>query len=244
LGPYTISERERHTFFSRDLLKHWLEPVQNNLVHLKLDSTCYWGWIPKCDLRGIHFPRLKSLELGEITFTHDWQLEWIISHGATLAHLSLRQCPIVHDIWLDHTLNAEGYPVHTLGDDLSWDGTTGGMGNWCGNSARWKDYFPRLLSGLPHLRYLKIGDVSSPDLEVDDAVGKSWRSLYCAFWSGNCFGPWASSHPSIGRGYDYLDDCGLEPEPSYPRSKEEDLETLKQLMIAVRRRAGDATRSA
>jgi len=104
--------------------------------------------------------------------------------------LSLRQCPIVHDIWLDHTLDAEGYLVHTLGDDLCWDGTTGGIGDWCGNSARWKDYFPRLMLGLPHLRCLKIGDVSSSDLKVGDATGKSRRSLYCAFWSGDW--PWAS----------------------------------------------------
>ena len=79
-----ISERERHTFFSRDLLRYWLEPVQGNLVHLKLDSTCYWGWIPKCDFRCIHFPQLKSLELGEMTFMHDWQHEWFIPYGATL----------------------------------------------------------------------------------------------------------------------------------------------------------------
>jgi len=237
MGPYTINERERHEFFARDLLQYWLKPVQENLVHLKLESTCYWGWVPKCDLRGVRFPHLKSLELGEMTFTHDWQLEWIISHGDTLTQLSLRQCPIAHDIWIDHTLDAEGYPVHTLGEELYWDGTTEEFGDWCGNSARWKDYFPRLMSGLPRLRQLQIGEASSSDLRQDDAAGNSWRTLYCAFWSDNNFGPWASSHPTIGRGYDLLDHCGLEPEPSYPQCKEEDLEALKQLMEAVRRRA-------
>ena len=153
MGPYTINDRERHEFFARDLLEYWLKPVQDNLVHLKLTSTCYWGWITKCDLRGIHFPKLKNLELGEMTFTHDWQLEWIISHGGTLARLSLRDCPIVHDIWMDHTMDTEGYPVHTLGEKLTWDETTEDLGEWCGNSARWKDYFPRLMSGLPRLQH-------------------------------------------------------------------------------------------
>jgi hypothetical protein len=89
---------ERHTFISRDLLKYWLEPVQDKLVHLKLESTCFWGWIPKCDLRRIQFSKLESLELGEMTLMHDWQLDWIVSHGETLTHLSLRDCPVVHDI--------------------------------------------------------------------------------------------------------------------------------------------------
>jgi hypothetical protein len=50
--------------------------------------------------------------------------------------------------------------------------------------------------------------------------------------------PLSYSHRSIGRGHDFLDDCGLVAEPSYPQCKEEDPESLKQLMIAVGRRAG------
>lgn len=212
--------------------------MQDNLVHLKLDSTSYWGWIPKCDLRGTHFPKLKSLELGEMTFTHDWQIEWIISHGGTLTSLSLRECPIIHDIWIDHTMDAEGYPVHTLGEDLDWDETTDtdGVGVWCGNRARWNEYFTRLIPGLPHLRHLEVGEASSFDPDNQEAAEHSWRNLYCAFWSENPFTPWACHHPSIGRGYDFMHDRCV-PAPCFPQCEKEDLEALEQLMIAVRRRA-------
>lgn len=68
---------ELHKFFSQDLLRYWLGPVQENLVHLKLckklyegasgcsdaptdsflsDSQDYWGYNPKCDLGSLHFP--------------------------------------------------------------------------------------------------------------------------------------------------------------------------------------------
>lgn len=239
MGPYTISEPERHTFFSRDLLEYWLKPVQRNLVHLKLESICYWGWIPKCDLRGIHFPKLKSLELGEMTFTHDWQLAWIISHGETLTKLNLRQCSIVHDIWIAHTLDSENYPVHVLGERLDWDQLSAENDvKWCGNRARWNEYFGKLTSGLPHLQHLKVGNSQSSDPKFGVAATKSWRSFYCAFWSEACFGEWAGDHPSIGRGYSFHDDEYLEPQPSYPHCKKEDLEALEQLMVAVRGRAG------
>lgn len=238
MGPYTISEPERHTFFARDLVEYWLKPVQDNLVHLKLESTCFWGWIPKCDLRSIHFPKLKSLELGEMTFTHDWQVDWIISHGATLKHLSLRDCPIVHDIWIGHALDFENYPIHTLGEDLDCDMSPGDDIRWCGNRARWHEYFPKLNIGLPHLEHLKIGDSESSDPDFRVEASESWRSLYNAFWSGACFGPWASDHATIGRGYSYHKGEDLEHEPSYPQCKKEDLEALEKLMIVVRGRAG------
>lgn len=240
MGPYTISEPERHTFFARDLIEYWLKPVQDTLIHLRLESTCFWGWIPKCDLRSIRFPKLKSLELGEMTFTHDWQLDWIISHGATLKHLSLRDCPIVHDIWIGHALDSENYPIHTLGERIYWGDTFHEDEVWwCGNRARWHEYFPKLITGLPHLQHLKIGDSESSDL-INSKVeaSESWRSLYSAFWSGACFGPWASDHPTIGRGYSFHEGEYLEPEPSYPQCKKEDLEALEKLMIAVRGRAG------
>ena len=54
---------ERHVFFGRDLRQYWLEPLQDKLVNLKIYSNCPWGYLPKCDLRGLHFPRLKSLSL-------------------------------------------------------------------------------------------------------------------------------------------------------------------------------------
>lgn len=60
----------------------------------------WFGFRPKLDLSQIHFPRLKSLVLGNFTFFQDSQLEWILSHGATLSELSLDDCMILYDLCL------------------------------------------------------------------------------------------------------------------------------------------------
>lgn len=98
-----IEVPEQHAFFDRDLQKYRLEPLQDQPLHLELTGHSYWGYVPKCDLRGLHFPKLQSLVLCHMTFSHDWQLEWILSHGKTLRSLTLNNCPIIHATWIGHT---------------------------------------------------------------------------------------------------------------------------------------------
>jgi len=49
----------------------WLQPAANNLTTLVLYQTFYFGYSPKLDLRGVHFPHLRTLALGNYVFTHD-----------------------------------------------------------------------------------------------------------------------------------------------------------------------------
>lgn len=92
----SINKRGCHEFFNEDLLTHWLGPVQSHLTHLSLFATeCPWGFWPLCDLRKTHLPRLRSLSLGNWIIAHDWQIDWIISHAATLQELVLIDCPIL-----------------------------------------------------------------------------------------------------------------------------------------------------
>lgn len=63
-----------------------------------------------------------------MTFAHDWHLEWIISHGGSFIQPSLCESHIVHDIWIDHTLDAEGYPLHASEEEYTWDETFGTLG--------------------------------------------------------------------------------------------------------------------
>lgn len=150
---HEIEFAERHRFFGKDLVEFWLAPSQQNLVNLKLYSTCYFGYLPKCDLRGIHFPHLKTLALGNMTFTHDWQIDWIVSHGATLESLTLDDCPIITDALVYNTIENDryvklndDYTLATADDPIFWSYPT-----------RWHSYFDKLTTGLPHLRRFGVG---------------------------------------------------------------------------------------
>lgn len=84
-------EREQHDLdfealhrgFTVDLPELWLRPVSSHLTHLTLYCyTSFWGLCPFVDFRHIEpFPCLESLSLGNWTIAHDWQIDWILSHG-------------------------------------------------------------------------------------------------------------------------------------------------------------------
>jgi hypothetical protein len=144
-----IEYPERHQFFGTDLIDLWLAPVQHNLVHLKLYRNCYWGYLPKCDLRKLRFPRLKGLAFGRMTFTHDWQLDWIISHGQTLKSLTLYDCPIIHDAKVAQATDSERY-VKLQDGTVEWD--LDNVTTWSYGS-RWHDYLHKMTIGLPRLQH-------------------------------------------------------------------------------------------
>ncbi|KAL4932109.1 uncharacterized protein BDV17DRAFT_288188 [Aspergillus undulatus] len=81
--------------YAGDQHPSWLKPTLATLEHLTLYSTLYIGFFPKCDLRPLHFPRLKTLALGNHTFCHDSQPQWILSHADTLTELYLDDCSIM-----------------------------------------------------------------------------------------------------------------------------------------------------
>jgi hypothetical protein len=147
---------ERHDFYSEQLRKFWLQPLQEigKLTNLKLYGMISWGYLPKCDLRGLHFPKLRSLSLGNMTFTHDWQLEWIVSHGSSLESLTLHNCPIIPDTELSHRLDADNYPILT---GIRQPTGRGKPVQFCSKyAARWHHYFHRFRTELPRLRHLAV----------------------------------------------------------------------------------------
>lgn len=80
---HTLEIPEAHEFFNDELNDYWLEPIRENLTSLKLYSAeMYWGYFPRCNLP--RFSNLKTLMLGNMSFTHDAQLEWILSHAEKL----------------------------------------------------------------------------------------------------------------------------------------------------------------
>ena len=154
---YEIRIPERHNFYSGQLRRYWLQPLSDigRLISLKLYGSIPWGYLPRCDLRGLHFPKLKSLDLGNMTFTHEWQLEWILSHGSSLEKLALQNCPIIPDIELIWGADADGYPILPN----PYPGTGRGRAPVLAKSkyhSRWHDYFRNFRTKLPHLRRFAV----------------------------------------------------------------------------------------
>lgn len=89
----------------------WLRPAASNLTTLVLYQSFYFGYSPKLDLRGVHFPNLRTLALGNYVFTHDWQLDWLSSHSSSLQKLYLDDCIVVFYAKLYCDVDSEGYPL-------------------------------------------------------------------------------------------------------------------------------------
>lgn len=181
-----------HEFYSVQLTKYWLKPLSDigRLTGLKLYGSLPWGYLPKCDLRDIHFPKLRNLSLGHMNFTHDYQLQWILSHADSLEMLALHNCSIVTRGELENNVDAENYPI--LPKLRQGTGRGRNVISTWGYGARWHEYFASFSSALPHLHSFAFTNdtwrnfygVSSHSLESFSATEEDWRaeirvSRYC-----------------------------------------------------------------
>ncbi|KAE8168323.1 hypothetical protein BDV40DRAFT_284312 [Aspergillus tamarii] len=133
---------EPHEFFA-EMPSAWLKPTMGSLEQLTLYCDNYWGFFPKVDLKGIHFPRLKTLALGNFGFVQDSQVEWIMSHAATLTELYLDDCTILYDKAEMEVRIREDCP------ELSK--------HYRSYEKRWHDLFDAFRTGLPLLRHFRMG---------------------------------------------------------------------------------------
>ncbi|KAI5197553.1 hypothetical protein AUEXF2481DRAFT_26654 [Aureobasidium subglaciale EXF-2481] len=152
--PANLGKKELHSFFGKQLVSSWLEPVRHNLTHLKLYARdLYFGYLPRCQLP--HFPALRSLIIGGMSFSHDEQLRWISTHGNTLEELVLDNCPIVIGVRIPSTLDSDNFPIEPLFNSS----TTGSI--LAPSSflypARWHDYFSHFAVELKKLRSIRCG---------------------------------------------------------------------------------------
>ncbi|KAK8015839.1 hypothetical protein PG991_008727 [Apiospora marii] len=95
----------------------------NNLRVLSLSHEEYWGWAPKMDLRtvnpGVGFPNLRVLSLGCYVFSHEWQVDWIVTLGhqngrGGLEELYLKDCPIMWEASVHSSLDESVTELATL----------------------------------------------------------------------------------------------------------------------------------
>lgn len=82
-------------------------------------------------------------------FSHDWQLEWLLEHAATLEELSLDDCLIVHHARHYGDLDDEGFAVEPERDYGSVTVRTYGR--------RWASVFSETQSGLLKLNVFRFG---------------------------------------------------------------------------------------
>ena len=139
--------QEMNDFFTQ-LPKTWLHPASGNLERLIIHAEHYWGYIPKCDLRSIHLPKLRRLELGNYSFSHDWQLDWILSHADTLEELTLDDCPILAHSEYYGIPDKENYPMFprdNLGREYRWE-----------YRRTWAHYFSMFQEKLPKLKVFRF----------------------------------------------------------------------------------------
>lgn len=149
----TAAPEEDHEFqafqdcFKSGLLRHWLEPTQTQLTHLTIYCDLEWGVHPFTDLRKVHFPQLKSLAFGTWTIMHDWQIDWITSHGGTLMELVLDRCPIVY--------------VVNGAFEMSDNWPDSGNAYIVEYSTRWSDVLSLFQQHLKHLKHFGMTSKSS-----------------------------------------------------------------------------------
>lgn len=227
-----LESSDMHLFWGRHLQNYWLIPVLTQLVRLKLDCRwTHWDYIPKCNLKGLHFPKLQELVLSKMTFTHDWQLNWIISHGKTLKSLTLNDCPILHASWVGHPLDDRHYPVFRLGRSPDWIhfGDAEDLTYWT-YKGRWHTHFEKLQRGLPFLRELNLSlgwlcsSLDPPKLA---------KSRCCIFY----FAAWCGMNHILKPPFEYgvLDMECMESKPWYPSSAKRDQKGLNKLVKVIRK---------
>lgn len=226
--PANLGKKELHSFFGQQLVQGWLEPVREHLTHLKLYSRdMYFGYLPKCHLPT--FPALRSLILGSLSFSHEEQLTWVLTHGNTLEELVLDNCPIVIGVRIPSTLDSNNFPIEPLFNSSS-TGSILAPSSFL-YPARWHDYFSRFAVGLNKLRSIRCG---FGDWYANAAFPKS-RELGVGLWAQRYRilddGEWRRP-PFEGGSYDGV----WNDPPEYPDCTDEDWIALCEVKAAIESR--------
>ncbi|KAI8718048.1 F-box domain-containing protein [Fusarium sp. LHS14.1] len=168
----------------------WLRPsIATNLRLLSLYCHEPWGWFPKMDFRlvgaGDGMPNLKVLALGNYTFSHEWQVEWVGSLG--IEKLYLDGCAILFQaskrrgILLDqsetviqdsdgrvHTFSNSGYYVKSE-IPRSGDVASAIYGTLC-----WHHLLSHWAQSMTNLRVFKMGKGHWDDIP-NEAIDPSYH---------------------------------------------------------------------
>ena len=204
-----------------------------------------WGLYPFVDFRQFGpFPCLESLSLGDWTIAHDWQIDWVLSHGPTLKQLLLDDCPIIPALRMagDDNMARLNFPsLQAEGDSY--------FPYFKLISLRWHQVLDRFRSVLPHLEHFAMcgSDCDWTDDAFDHRYNltNKFRANRYHFFDSGTIPHWLDSWSSRPANcYEFYRNGG-HPNPEYwqvefPGCHDEDAEALGKLMEAVNKRARTA----
>ncbi|KAF2270449.1 hypothetical protein CC78DRAFT_611351 [Lojkania enalia] len=190
---YSIDQPKLHECFNWELSSHWLMPTQPQLTSLTLYCDTYWGVWPYIDLRGVHFPKLISLALGNWTIAHNWQIEWITSHGETLRELVLDDCPIAYALRMGPKEANTNFPE--MRPASGWPDDTFVIIRRV--ETRWNDVFPMFEKSLKKLNHLGMSHGDWHGQMFDrryDLPARIENSRYIVYDCGTGPCPWTEEY--------------------------------------------------
>ncbi|KAG9567206.1 hypothetical protein KCU71_g3514, partial [Aureobasidium melanogenum] len=236
---------EIHDFFGHELETYWLAPIANNLLYLKLyASTMLFGMYPRCNLP--RFPRLRKLLLGNLSVVNDDQIDWILSHAATLEELTLDDAIIgIGARFTEQSVDVinrrvnylplkieDGRPCYRPQPTLRY---TPQRWLW---STRWHHIFNRFQHGLPHLKYFAFGHGNrGENASFDEAEALTCEletDRYHYFDEGSGPSNWLSNHYHT-KAYKYREKDKDEI-VYHPECDEEDWQALKDLVHELKKK--------
>ncbi|KAF2153361.1 hypothetical protein K461DRAFT_293628 [Myriangium duriaei CBS 260.36] len=144
------------------LLFEWIAPASAHLTSLSLYSDDLWGLIPGHSWTGLHFPRLKSLKLGNYHIGHDDQFDWVLAQ-TTLKELVLHNCAMFYQMCIRRD-DMSAWNISTRDWVLLPDTSTPEYAHYKYHG-RWADCFRKVHLRL-QLTSFKL-DCSNEDDEVD-----------------------------------------------------------------------------
>jgi hypothetical protein len=186
---------ERQTF-EPYLQKELLPPLAHQLTSLTLTFRECWGVAPAhFDGKGLLFPHLKTLTLGEFVIGHHDQFDWVLAQKS-LETLRLDRCFIVSylrissdkwDQWRVPAHDWHQYPEGSFGFNY-------GAQKIFGFSGTWETVYDRIREGLPKLReFCSAHHPYYNTFDRREGMGASMSmSRYIVFDSGLCPSPWIS----------------------------------------------------
>ncbi|KAG9949371.1 hypothetical protein KCU85_g4329, partial [Aureobasidium melanogenum] len=192
----TLRIPQVHDFFGYELSEYWLEPFAAQLEYLKIygNREVYWGFYPAGNLP--HFPALRTLILGDYSFTSEKQVEWILSHADTLEELILDDAVIgvavtigesYADIPSRTVVYEKDYSTDPPGYQPKWRGRGLKSQVWM-DPTRWHHLFAHFAKGLPKLKHFAFNHShwDSRAYEHADALRSAVRiERYGAFDESN-----------------------------------------------------------
>ncbi|PNP61558.1 hypothetical protein FNYG_13708 [Fusarium nygamai] len=231
-----------------------LPSVSERLVELTIAGHC-WGSIPaEFNGKGLSFPCLKTLTLGDYIILRQDQFDWILEQPS-LTGLNLYRCKIATHCLVQQP-DFEDWGVNLNGwKRLSEPSTNMGQPNhspvahthleplesgWYANGLRWSGMFDRIRQNLPRLRNFVFSryvweNYSEVRPEIPDDNLETGR--YCIF-EEESWG-WVRYWPAEERPWLENPDCfgdAETPEGLDERTEPADRHALETLMEATRKR--------